>query len=147
MNPDDFLELAQRLAAGPGEAELRSAVSRAYYGLFHAARILVAACEVTTPESAEAHTKVCLCLQNSGHPQLEGAGRKLASFRNIRNRADYQLTDRRFNSGAFVTIQMSIARDIAAAIHSAHADIPSFKTALRIYARDVLKLPVRGTDS
>ena len=40
MNPDDLLEIAERLASGSGpgrprQAELRRAISTAYYALFH----------------------------------------------------------------------------------------------------------------
>jgi len=41
MSGRDFLPLAQRLAAGPTEAEWRTAVSRAYYAAFHVARLLM----------------------------------------------------------------------------------------------------------
>jgi hypothetical protein len=146
MNPDEFMMLAQRLAATSGEAERRSAISRAYYGLFHAARMIVANCEVVTPESAEAHSKICMCLQSSGHAPLLSAGQKLSSFRNIRNRADYQLSDRRFTSSAFVAVQMSIAHEIDEAIRVARTQVPTFRTAIRRYAKDILKLTVRGSD-
>jgi hypothetical protein len=65
MSPDDFLALAARLSASSGEAERRSAVSRAYYGVFHIARQVIEACGVTCPESAEAHDKISKCLQQS----------------------------------------------------------------------------------
>jgi uncharacterized protein (UPF0332 family) len=38
MLSDDFLDTARRLAAGATEGDWRSAVSRAYYSLFHRIR-------------------------------------------------------------------------------------------------------------
>lgn len=141
MSPDEFLVLATRLSAGTGEADLRSAVSRAYYGLFHRARLLLEACEVTCPESAEAHDKIAKCLQNSQSPNVAAAGSKLHSFRTTRNHADYRLSDARFQNAKFIAIQMAIAREIADALRVEPAVI---RGPVRTYARDVLKLLLRG---
>jgi uncharacterized protein (UPF0332 family) len=143
MSPDDFLVLATRLSASPGEAELRSAVSRAYYGLFHTARLLIEACDVSCPESGEAHDKIAKCLQNSQSPDVAAAGSKLNSFRTVRNHADYRLSDERFKNAKFIAIQLAIAREIADALG---IDATFIRSPLRNYARDVLKLAVRGTD-
>lgn len=141
MSPDDFLVLATRLSAGAGEAELRSAVSRAYYGLFHSARQLLDECDVICPESAEAHDKIAKCLQNSEIPNVAAAGSKLHSFRTTRNHADYRLSDARFQNVKFIAVQMAIVREIADALRVEPAAI---RGPVRAYARDVLKLLLRG---
>lgn len=46
MDPADFISLAIRLSNNPREADLRTAVSRAYYGAFHLARRLLRDCGV-----------------------------------------------------------------------------------------------------
>ena len=143
MNPDDFLVLALKLSAGAGQAELRSAVSRGYYGVFHLARLFVDGCGVTLPESAEAHDKVAKCLQHAGDPLLDAAGSELNSLRSMRNAADYRLGDGRFAQARFVVVQLAKARQIADALRSAQGRIDILRLPMRAYAKDILKLPLR----
>lgn len=145
MSPEDFLILAIRLSASSGQAELRSAVSRAYYSVFHQARLLVEACGVACPESGEAHDKVAKCLQHARDALLDAAGSKLNSLRGMRNDADYRLSDLRFAQPSFVAIQVSVAREIADVLRAANSRIDSIKPPMRSYAKDILRLPVRPT--
>lgn len=46
MEPAEFISLAVRLSNSPREADLRTAVSRAYYGSFHLTRDLLQDCGV-----------------------------------------------------------------------------------------------------
>jgi hypothetical protein len=144
MNPEDFMVLAVKLSSSHGEAERRSAISRAYYGLFHSARLIVDACDVLCPESAEAHDKVTRCLQNSGDASLVAAGRELSSLRSIRNHADYRLLDARFTDGRFIQIQLTVARHLLTVFANAKADVAPIRTAVRKYAKETLKLRLRG---
>jgi hypothetical protein len=146
MNPEHFLGLAARLANSNGEAERRSAVSRAYYGAFHRARELVKTCDVVLPKTADIHVKISACLQNSRDPELLAAGRKLDSFRVERNNADYQLDDRRFLNSKFVDAQIAIANDICASIISAAQRMSQIRPILRRYAGDVMRLGLRSND-
>lgn len=144
MTPDEFLVLATRLSASTGEAELRSAVSRAYYDVFHAARLLIEDCGVACPESAEAHDKVSKCLQNSQHANIVATGDKLSSLRTARNRADYRLQDTRYGNPNYVAVQMAIAREIADALRIAQTDVQAIRDPIRHYAASTLKLILRG---
>jgi hypothetical protein len=74
MSPADFLTLARTLSKSAGEAELRSAVSRAYYSAFHSARILIESCGVQLPLSASAHEKITNCMQQSTDQGLQTVG-------------------------------------------------------------------------
>ena len=116
MNPDEFLNLALRLSNSDREADRRSAVSRAYYALFHTARLLLDACGVTCPQSAESHDRIAKCLQHSGVAEVVVAGRESNSLRTIRNHADYRLDDRRFGDGRFIQIQLGAVRKIHQAL-------------------------------
>lgn len=49
MNPADFIALAVKLSNSQEEADLRTAVSRAYYGAFHSARQLLEECGIGFP--------------------------------------------------------------------------------------------------
>ncbi|MCI0357412.1 MAG: hypothetical protein L0211_02880 [Planctomycetaceae bacterium] len=146
MKPDEFLVLAVRLSASSGEAERRSAISRAYYAIFHAARLVVEDCGVVRPSTAEVHDKLAKCLQNGRDVELAMVGDKLNMFRAARNSADYRLNDQSFTNGKFVALQLAMARETADSLAASHARIPSFRTTLRAYARDVLKLALRGND-
>src|SRR5688572_7204239 len=119
MNPDEFLTLAIKLSSSSGEAERRSAVSRAYYGAFHQAKVLLEACEITIPNSENIHSVIVRCLQHSGDMEIEVAGRKLDSLRSERNDADYRLADRRFQNPKFIQIQVTSARQVSDAVAQA----------------------------
>jgi hypothetical protein len=142
MNPDEFLTLAIRLSNSNGEAEKRTAVSRAYYGSFHAARLFVTSCGVKCPESAEAHDKIAKCLQHCGDPSAETAGRELDSLRSTRNRADYRLNSEQFRDAAFIRLQLERAQRIHSAILNAYGIIETIRGPLREYASDILGLPL-----
>jgi uncharacterized protein (UPF0332 family) len=146
MSPGDFLALAIRLSREAGEAEKRSAVSRAYYGVFHVARALLEACDISCPESAEAHAKVSMCLQQSKDRDVVTAGSELKSLRTARNHADYRLSDRRFTDAKFVAIQLGIAQGVSTALARASQNPSAIRANVRNYARGVLKLTVRGDD-
>jgi uncharacterized protein (UPF0332 family) len=96
MNPTEFVELANLLLANPREAAQRSAVSRGYYGAFHAAKNLIESCGFRFESSAETHEKLPWCMDKSEDEELIAAHDKLNSLRKVRNAADYELDDPRF---------------------------------------------------
>ena len=91
MNPRDFLDVANALIVGATEAAWRSAVSRAYYAAFHAARRLLRDLGFRTPRADQAHAYLWLRLSNCGDAQMVTAGQKLQDLRGERNRADYDI--------------------------------------------------------
>ncbi len=91
MNPRNFLTQAQRLIVLAGEEDWRSAVSRAYYSVFHVAREFLEGLGFSVPQADRAHGYLWLRLQNCGEPPLEQLGRDLKDMRGQRNRADYDL--------------------------------------------------------
>src|SRR4051812_32107702 len=105
MNPRDFLDVADDLAAGLREADWRSAVSRAYYAAFHVGRRLLRRCGFVVPEAEQAHGYVWLRLANSGHPDIQLAGNNLATLRRVRNLADYDLARPLAHSAAIGQVQ------------------------------------------
>jgi uncharacterized protein (UPF0332 family) len=144
MRGQDFLELAVRLANGASEAEYRTAVSRAYYGAFHAARDLVEDTGVELPATAEAHRKVQLCLAESGDAIGKHAGDELGVLRNRRNSADYDLHSPGPGEKNFAVAQIARAQRLVAAIASCRTAPawPQFRAKVRTYAAQVLRLPV-----
>lgn len=90
MNPEDFLVLAERLAAGPDEASLRSAISRAYYAIFHMVLDDLGPI-VEIPRDAAGHRILGRCLRNCGLPQAVTLAQTLDTLRDSRNVCDYRL--------------------------------------------------------
>lgn len=146
MKPVDFIVVAKILAAGPDEAHWRSAVSRAYYGAFHAALQLLASYGITFPKASSAHEKVAQCLQNSGDEELAEAGRRVASLREKRNIADYHLDDKRLTVAEAVSFELGRADVVISVIAKAYRDPSAVRESIRNYARHVLKLNVVGED-
>lgn len=88
FDPEDFLDLAVSLASEPGEAERRSAISRAYYAVhLHARETLVTTGEINPTKTGTDHAVVISKLRARG-----GAlGDQVDWLRVRRNRADYRL--------------------------------------------------------
>ena len=138
MNARDFLRVANGLLHLAGEAEWRSAVSRAYYGAFHCARELFADLGFTVPRADRAHAYLWLRLSNCGDSQVQVAGRELNDLRGQRNRADYDV--------AGILSQIEAAGHVLVAertqvLASAAADPTRthILDAMKTYERDVLK--------
>jgi uncharacterized protein (UPF0332 family) len=103
MRPDDFIDAAEKfLSPEFGEAGIRSAVSRAYYGAFHCcSRSLPTDMlpDQATRYEAGSHKALIGALEAWGNSPRNGrlsaqrAVRKLARLRRARVDADYRLAD------------------------------------------------------
>ena len=91
MDPKDFLRVANDLAQSDEAAELRSAVSRAYYATFHVARKLLVDMGFEISKGPAAHGDVCKYLGNASNPTVEHAGSNIGDLKGWRNQADYEL--------------------------------------------------------
>lgn len=138
MNWRDFLTLGTQLAAGTSEAEWRTAVSRAYYAVFHAARNLFADMHFAVPRADRAHQYVVFRLSNCGEAAVEQAGRDLDTFRRLRNRADYDERPPLAQPQAGAAVQL--AERILKVLDAAERDPvrTRMRDAIVIYERDVL---------
>jgi hypothetical protein len=85
-----FLALAMRLAAEDGEAELRSAVSRAYYSAYNDARRYVRNKDSVFSGKDDQHWQVWdwFAAEPGQAPQVATLG---TALRKTRNRADYDV--------------------------------------------------------
>lgn len=92
FDPVGFYRVALAIVAGttgePDEAHLRTAISRAYYGCFHLARLGCARKWSWLPPEAGQHRAVIRKLRE--HRQLYVA-RQLDALLSLRERADYDL--------------------------------------------------------
>ncbi|HEV3260817.1 MAG TPA: HEPN domain-containing protein [Gemmataceae bacterium] len=95
MDPRDYLALASQLAVKekPSPAELRTAVSRAYYAAFNAAVDLLKKMGVRHPDGWEGHKLVAEALRYSGDSKVQAASRELDDLRKARWAADYDMAD------------------------------------------------------
>ncbi len=140
MNWRDFLSLAVQLAAGTGEADWRTAASRAYYAAFHVARQLLSDLGFVVPRADAAHRYLSLRLSNCGETTLEASGRNLETLRRLRNRADYD-TRPPFPSNeaeAAVRLAENIIQVLDGALHEPTRT--TITDAIRNYERHVLQV-------
>src|SRR5262249_44800489 len=86
-------------------ADWRSAVSRAYYAAFHAARNLLRSLGFRVPRAAVAHGYLWLRLSNCGDPSVEQAGANLNTLQSDRNLADYDLHVNLDQSDALLSVR------------------------------------------
>lgn len=151
MNSADFISLAIKLSNSQQEVELRTAVSRAYYGAFHAARELLEACGIAFPPKellgADIHRKVRFCLANADTADALLVAGKLDVMRQQRNLADYDLRTDRFSLPSVKNVTTCVQRaiQIVDAIDRCRGETTFVEFRYRVcaYARDVLRLPVR----
>lgn len=144
MKSTDFLNVAIRLSNSSEEGDLRTSVSRCYYGAYHTAVEFLEGCGIKLPESSDCHEKVRWCMDQAGHVSALEASRELNSLRSDRNEADYDLRSQRFRRRQNVAMSVQAAKAAVIAIGCV-TDEPEYSTIrnkIRSYARDVLKLSV-----
>lgn len=88
MNPQEFLDLAADLIAGASEGHWRSAVSRAYYGVFLFARDLFEACHFVLPADGTIHGYLTNRLEHCRSSPLVVRVSEFRDLRRSRNWAD-----------------------------------------------------------
>ncbi len=90
MRPEAFLDVADELAVGDAP-RLRSAVSRAYYAVYHVASR--ATHDLGGPARSSSHDLVGNRFQSSSDPAVSALGQRFLNLKAARNRADYTLDD------------------------------------------------------
>jgi len=146
MDPTEYLDLAARLIADGTEAAFRTAVSRAYYGAFHTAVLLIKEMGVSLPVGLESHQKVRYCLMESGEAPGLQAGDTLQVLRQDRNRADYDLDKSATFNARSALQRINRARAVLGLLQNCRAEPvrSRFRVKLRDYAANALRLPVTG---
>lgn len=151
MKPAAFVDLAIKLSNSRQEAELRTSVSRAYYGAFHSARELMEECGIDFPTrdllGADIHRKVRFCLANADHADAALVANRLNSLRQQRNSADYDLRTDRFTHSKNVRTVLPMAMEVIDALDRCRnaQTFDVVREKVRDYARNVLRLPVKET--
>ncbi len=139
MNFRDFLAVASNLAAGDEEAEWRSAVSRAYYAVFHVACEWLHGLGFQVPRADRAHAYLWRRLSNCGDAPISNAGRSLNELRGRRNEADYDSHRSVFRVDAENAVKLAeeLVESLDAVLDADHRD--QIAEAIKAYERDVLK--------
>ena len=112
MDPRNFLTTAHELATKTSatEADLRTAVSRAYYAAFNAGLEHLA--RLNPAWERLNHGEVARYLSNSGNPDIETAGKNLERLHRMRITADYRMRDPKLKNKNTVMFWLRRARDI-----------------------------------
>lgn len=97
MTGKDFLTFAKIIYNHEDEAARRSAISRAYYALFHLVKSIVVSTGVRVEPEAYEHDRLARYLKQSGIDEAKQVGKGLEKLRAKRNDADYDLIDAKFN--------------------------------------------------
>jgi hypothetical protein len=91
VDSTEFQDTAERLAQGTTEGDWRSAVSRAYYGVFHHFREFFLANGLDLGRGGQAHFNLYAGLQNCGIAAVAPLGNQVDDLRDSRVWADYDL--------------------------------------------------------
>jgi hypothetical protein len=140
MTPRDLIDLANDLCADDREAAWRAAISRAYYGCFHASAHFLRHAGFEVPQAEQAHGYLWKRLQNCGQWELIAVGRDLSELRSIRNRADYEIEkaiDHRLATAQVLRALRLL--DVLEAAEESPETVARITAAIRDYERDVLK--------
>jgi uncharacterized protein (UPF0332 family) len=102
MEPIKFLDVADRLKNSFEESDRRSAVSRAYYAVYHSIRYYLKSKITDIPDDIlRDHRAVIQCLfeggKNANLPKVVILARLIIELKNDRHEADYDLLSTRFD--------------------------------------------------
>jgi uncharacterized protein (UPF0332 family) len=87
--PESFLDVADELAQAGGPSRLRSAVSRAYYAVFHVASEASAKLGAARSNS---HDVIGDRFQTSDDPEISELGQRFLNLKTARQHADYRIS-------------------------------------------------------
>lgn len=108
MNATEFITIAGRVI-GLGKAGPRTAISRAYYGLFHIARSLVEEFTAETYGSGKSHNLIPQFIEEAAHPTGITVARMLGDLHTERIKADYRLNDESTDDVEFAKVCVETA--------------------------------------
>src|SRR5690242_2635113 len=117
MDPRTFLALAENLKAGPGAAEYRTAINRAYYAAFGFAVLVFDGIGLTTPAQRRA---------TATFP----TGTKITDLYRLRERADYEMGDASIETQQQAALAVGIARRVIPTLERVASATPEQKRAL-----------------
>ena len=93
MNNLDFLDTAEKLmeADNPTEADIRTAISRSYYAVYHHVLLWWKSNEGFPDYKDRGHAKIQMALHNAGTSDIRDFSNNLKNLNTGRRKADYEL--------------------------------------------------------
>lgn len=141
MQGEDFLSIAGKLAAQPsfGVAGYRTAISRAYYGIFHLARRFLADFRMHCPRGANEHLWIQRLFRHCDAAEGVQIGVLLGSLHESRKAADYDLLNWDVENQANVQAAVMRATELANRIKtcSSGAIRNQIEQGMRAYRRQI----------
>ena len=123
MTGDQFIDVAGKIAATYSDpASCRTAISRAYYGGFHLAKVFLDEMGVRPPKNANAHVFIRQRLFNCGHKDAETVGALLWDLYADRLKADYDLDNANVEAVAYARTCVETARELESPLASCQPD-------------------------
>lgn len=135
MTPKEFIEISAKLVAHTGfashEARHRTAVSRAYYGAFHAVSEFLQDCELTVRRNAYGHQDAIDYLRKSGDVRARLISGMVDDLRQKRILADYRLEAATFESVTLAKDCVEIASEVLTLLAECRRGIDSFREGIQ----------------
>ena len=142
MDPREFHKLATQLTATDNPAELRTAISRAYYAALNvSAEVLSPLIRLT--KGPAAHGEIQKVLQNCGDQSVVAAGRNLENIHSRRIDADYRMTNAACENRMTVQATVAEAGAIIETLDRAFSapDALAIKDKIQKYWHEILRMP------
>jgi uncharacterized protein (UPF0332 family) len=145
MDANLYLELAtdlvqrvkqsKQLVGTSGEAECRSAISRAYYAAFHIAVNFLDEIGIKVTDSGDCHVVVQHGFNNSGEVDLVVAGSELRTLYTERKNADYKMGNPRAEAVSQAEMMTVLATKVVGNLRAIGVECgtnPAKRTALAV---------------
>jgi uncharacterized protein (UPF0332 family) len=144
MDSAEFLDVAKFLVEldNPSPAECRTAISRAYYGVFNVIKDLLIELRVPLEKQKDSHKEVLDIVVQSGDATLKQVCDSLGHIKTKRKDADYDMKVRDVETRAVASRELCLARDLIRKIQKVRTDGPTWIAAssnIVDHARNVLK--------
>lgn len=153
MKPDAFLKLADNLIyKNSDSANIRTAISRFYYGTYHLSLLLINTVDIQLPRTTEIketekagrgdHIKLQECFRNSKNDNLKQIGNKLSNLHGDRKKADYELSNTDIENKKNVEFIQSRTQQLADEINELIVDVSthaSIKSNINIFIDSIKK--------
>ena len=118
MNPRDFHKLASELVKENTPANLRTAISRAYYAVYNVGVEILKEMDFKVDSGPGGHGRVRMQFENCGIEKIIAAASKMGNLQSNRIKADYNLEKKRVENQKTVEAIIKDAEDVISALDS-----------------------------
>lgn len=125
MDPVEFYTLASTLIFGgpaPGPVQCRTSIGRAYYASLNRTDEMLGRWGVPCGKGPQKHGLAVRFLHASGDPDLMTASTALNDLKTLRNRADYETSNRPIETVHQARVALAFAGDVLDFLEAVDAD-------------------------